>query len=399
MHSETGLTEGNRVSTSDERSEILVESGSSRAAPVLTAGELAESRRYGRTQLSLALADRCLDGIVLGLMALVFAQPLDAALAAWVPGLAGRVPLLVAVMMGVHELVSFPLAFWSGFVVEHRYGLSQQSAGAWFARHLKQFGLVLVLNVAVLTALFWVIRLTGGYWWLAAAALFFLLSVAAGQLVPVLILPLFYRIERLADEQLGQRLDRLAQGTGLKIEGVYRMELSAETVKANAMLAGLGRTRRVILGDTLLDGFSPEEIEIVFAHEVGHHVHRHLPKLLVLGAVWSALGFWACDWVLRAWLGIADWADAPFPAWGLPCLMFCLWVFGLLLEPVQNAVSRHFERQSDRYALASTGRPEAYRSAFVKLARLNKDDPDPHPIEVWLMHSHPPISERLAAAK
>ncbi len=200
--------------------------------------------------------------------------------------------------------------------------------------------------------------------------------------------------------ELLRRLSRLAHGTGLSIEGVYRMDLSSETVKANAMLAGLGRTRRVILGDTLLDQFSPDEIEVVFAHEIGHHVHRHIVKLIGLGVLLGALGFWLCDRLLAAWAGIGpgglSYADMPVAS--LPLLMFALTLFSLLLEPLQNVISRRFERQCDRYALEATGLRAAYLSAFRKLARLNKDDPNPNPIAVFLFHSHPPISERLALA-
>ena len=193
---------------------------------------------------------------------------------------------------------------------------------------------------------------------------------------------------------------RLAEGTGLSIEGVYRMDLSSETAKANAMLAGLGRTRRVIMGDTLLDGFTPDEIEVVFAHEIGHHVYRHIYKLIAVGVVLSAVGF--LDLRSRPpSLGghrPGGLAYDQLPVASLPLLMLWLTGFSLLLEPLQNAISRHFERQCDRYALERTGLRAAYLSAFRKLARLNKDDPSPNPVAVFLFHSHPPIAERLAMA-
>ena len=150
--------------------------------------------------------------------------------------------------------------------------------------------------------LYWVIWLAGPWWWLAAAAVFFVVSVILGQLLPVLVLPLFYKIERLDNAELAERMARLAAGTGLSIEGVYRMGLSEETVKANAMLAGLGRTRRVLMGDTLLDQFTSDEIEVIFAHEIGHHVFRHIRKMIVAGVLYSLLGFWICDRVLAWWV-------------------------------------------------------------------------------------------------
>jgi STE24 endopeptidase len=162
------------------------------------------------------------------------------------------------------------------------------------------------------------------------------------------------------------------------------------------MLAGLGRTRRVLMGDTLLDKFSPEEIEVIFAHEIGHHVHRHIPKMIAMGLAFSLVGFWFLDRVIVWWAGVPTATDAPTSS--LPLVIFTMTAFMMLLSPLQNAVSRHFERQCDRYALARTNNPSAYRSAFEKLAKLNKADPDPNPIEVLLLHSHPPIKERLALA-
>jgi STE24 endopeptidase len=183
----------------------------------------------------------------------------------------------------------------------------------------------------------------------------------------------------------------------LRIEGVYRLHLSAETKKANAALAGLGRTRRVLLGDTLLEGFTPEEIEVVFAHEVGHHVYRHMPKMIAGSVVLTAVSFWLADRVLH---GAAS--GLGYPAFddpsALPLLLLVLMVFGLLLAPAQNALSRFFERQCDRYALVRTGLVAAYRSAFTKLARMNKSNMDPHPLVVWLFDDHPPIRQRLALA-
>ena len=178
-----------------------------------------------------------------------------------------------------------------------------------------------------------------------------------GQLAPVLILPLFYRIEKLDAPELADRIARLAAGTGLSIEGVYRMDLSAETVKANAMLTGLGRTRRVLLGDTLLGGFQPEEIEVIFAHEIGHHVYHHIRKMILAGLIYSTAGLWVCDRLLADWVardgGAVDYARLPVAT--LPLLLLILTVFGMLLEPLQNAVSRRFERQARPLRLGADG--------------------------------------------
>ena len=254
----------------------------------------------------------------------------------------------------------------------------------------------MAFGVVLYGGLFALIWYTGPYWWLIAAGAFFVISVILGQLAPVVLMPLFHKIERLDDPQLGERMQRLAEGTGLAIEGVYRLGMSADTSKANAMLAGLGRTRRVLMGDTLLKEFSPDEIEVIFAHEIGHHVHRHIPKMIGTGLVISMVGFWLCDRLIVWWAGVPIISDAPTSC--LPFVMFLLTVFQLLLGPLQNAISRHYERQCDRYALKRTGLRDAYRAAFTKLARLNKADMEPNRVEVFLLHSHPPIKERLAMA-
>lgn len=366
----------------------------------MTGDELAEAKQYGRLALVCDLADKGLDVAVLAVMALVLAVPLDRWLGEWIASDTLRLLALLLIVTLVHAAISFPLSYYAGHVLEHRFGLSHQTFGRWLTRYAKRNLLALAFGMLMVPGLYWVIWLTGAWWWLAAAAVFFVVSVVLGQLMPVIILPLFYKIERLDNPELTERMARLAAGTGLSIQGVYRMGLSAETAKANAMLAGLGRTRRVLMGDTLLDEFSPDEIEVIFAHEIGHHVFHHIRKLIVTGVLTSIVGFWICDRVLLAWAqaqyGPLDAHHLPTST--LPLLMLVLTVFGLLFEPLQNIVSRRYERQCDRYALARTGLRAAYISAFRKLARLNKDDPNPPALEVFLFHSHPPISERLALA-
>ncbi len=414
--------------------------------------ELAEARQYGRIQRKCLLADRAMDLLYWAIAALLLSRPLESFLGSsqlW--GGLGQLLArsdtvrLVALFVGlilVHAAVSLPLAFYAGYVVEQRFGFSRLTVLRWAWRYVKQFILALLLSLLIVVGLFWIIRWTGPWWWLLGAGAFFLLSVVLGQLAPVLILPLFYRVERLDRPELLDRLQKLAEGTGLRLEGIYRLELSVETVKANAALAGLGRTRRVLLGDTLLEHFLPEEIETIFAHEVGHHVHRHIGKMLLMGLVGSAIGFFVCDGLLAWWVGLgktaalaapiapsmaeglggvvseaaatgsgmaqagglalgqpAAIAYSQFPVWAMPMLLFLLLVLGSLSEPLWNALSRWHERQADLYALNRTGNPEAFQRAFRRLARLNKEDPDPPAWEVVLFHSHPPIRHRLALAE
>jgi len=370
------------------------------AADELSPAELKKARHYGRLNLICDLADKALDVAFLAVMALVVARPLDAWLAGYIAGHTARLAALVLVVMLAHYAISFPLSFYAGFVLEHRFGLSHQSLRRWFSRYAKMAALTVGFSLLLWTGLYWVVWLCGGWWWLAAAGAFFVVGVLLGRLMPVLILPLFFKIEPLENAELSRRMARLAEGTGLSIAGVYRMGISADTRKANAMLAGMGRTRRVLMGDTLLNDFTPDEIEVIFAHEVGHHVFGHIRKMIVLGLVFSAAGFWICDRLLMSWLassaGPVDYGHLP--VYALPLLMLILAVLSLAMMPLANLISRYHERQCDRYAIERTGLRGAFVSAFRKLARLNNEDPSPAALEVFLFHDHPSIAQRLALA-
>ncbi len=371
----------------------------------MTPGQLAEARQYGRYSLVCTLADKLLDVVYLAVAAFLLARPLDAWLSAAWPPLARwaslRLVALYLVITLLHMAVSLPLSFYVGHVLEHRFHLSKLSIGGWIWRYAKRNALAMAFGAALIVGLYWLIWTTGRWWWLAAAGAFFGVTIILGRLFPLIILPLFYKIERLDAPELAERMNELAAGTGLGIEGVYRIVLSQETVKANAMLAGVGRSRRVLLGDTLLNQFTPDEIAVVFAHEIGHHVFRHVRKMLITGLIVSALGFWICDRLLAALVaqggGPLDYA--ALPVWTLPGILLILTLFSMLLEPLMNAISRRHERQCDRYALERTRQPGAYVSAFRKLAQQNKDDPNPHWLEVLWLHDHPPIAERLAMAE
>ena len=384
-------SECNALSTQDKSS-----------SEVLTTEQLLEAKAYNRREFQCDLLDRAVDLTYLCVTAFVLACPIDQ----WLQSFGvlhdksiRLVGMFLLITLG-HILVSLPLSYYSGHLLEHKYGLSRQTARAWFVRYLKRNVLTLVLGTAITLGLYWIIWTTGPIWWLVAVAAYFGLSIGLGQLAPVLILPLFYKIEKFDDSDMSDRFDKLTNGTGLSIEGVYRMGMSEETVKANAMLAGLGATRRVILGDTLIESFSADEMDVIFAHEVGHHVHRHVTKLILTGLAYSVVGFFVCDQMLTRWVTHVDGQLIyhQLPIYTLPFLTLVTTLFFMLVEPVQNVVSRHFERQADTYALRVTGQFAAYRSAFFKLAEINKADPDPHPLEVFLFHSHPPIQERLTLA-
>lgn len=385
------------------------------AAASLEAGEmspeqLAESKEYGKRGLVCHLIDQATDLVYVAVMALFVAVPggwLISQIDAVTQVETLRLLILAAVLVLANNVVSFPLSFYSGHILEHQYGLSRQTFAAWLLRYAKWRLVELSFLVVLVPGLYWIIWLTGSWWWLVGAVAYFFVVAGVGMFFPNVIMPIFHKYEKIsADDPRGndllERMRRLATGTGLSIEGVYRMGMSEETVKANAMLAGMGSTRRVILGDNLLDKFTSDEIEVVIAHEVGHHVYRHLTKFIV-GIFFSSLGaFYLCDVLVGRWLestvGPAA-AENGFPYYTLPMMMLIISVFSLVVGPLKCAISRSYEYQCDRYAVDKTGLHDAFRTAFEKLSRLNKDDPDPHPLEVFLFHDHPPVKDRIAASK
>jgi len=321
-----------------------------------------------------------------------------------VAALAGAIPsrwLLLAVVAGAFaagfELLSLPLAYYSGFVLEHRFGLSNETLHGWIVRQLKTYLVGAALGAVLVFGLYGLLWYGGRAWWLGLWLGWLGLSVGLAQIFPILILPIFYPSEPVRDGDLTGRLERLAARAGVRVGGVFCVHLSKDTKKANAMLAGLGRTRRVLLSDTLLASFGPEQIEVVFAHELAHHLRGHIGKQIALAGLASTALVAVVAWRLGPFAG----SDPALVAGGLAALPQAILgasLAQLVLEPILNAASRRFERQSDLDALAFTGRPDAYRQALEALGRLNLEDPAPHRLVEVLFHDHPALAKRLRLA-
>ena len=313
--------------------------------------------------------------------------------------LAGTTVLVyVAFLSLLNEVVSLPLGLYSGHLVERRYGLSNESLGRWMVDEAKSFAIGLLFSWGGATLVYALIRVSPERWWLSAGALFAFLIVGLTNLAPVLLLPLFYTVKPLDQGALRRRLLSLAERAGARVLGVYEWGLSEKTKKANAALAGLGRTRRILVSDTMLAEYSDEEIEVVLAHELAHHVHGDIWKGIVFE---SALVLAGCYLSARAlsslstWLGLREVAD---PA-GLPLLLVAAGGVSLVMVPVAHALSRAYERRADRFALNLTKNPGAFISAMRRLGAQNLAEEDPSQLVQWLFYSHPPIRERIASAQ
>jgi STE24 endopeptidase len=219
-------------------------------------------------------------------------------------------------------------------------------------------------------------------------------------LAPILIMPIFNKFVPLDDEHadLADRLLRLAEKANTKVRGVFKFDMSRRTKSANAALTGIGNTRRIVLGDTLIDEFTPDEIETVLAHELGHHVHKDIPFLIAFGTLITTLGFYLASLALNWAIGIFGFAG-PADVAALPALGLILGVYGLVTMPLENAISRWRENMADDYALESTGKVEAFASAFTRLANQNLGEVDPEKWVVFLFYSHPPLGERIEKAR
>jgi len=296
------------------------------------------------------------------------------------------------------KLAFLPLNWLGGFFLEHRYKLSNQTVGAWLWDEVKSLGLSLVLGVTVFDLMYWLLRVMGPWWWVAVGCFFLLFGVVLSALFPVLILPIFYKLKPLENESLTRKLSELAGRVGIKIVGVYRMGMSEKTRKANAAFAGLGATKRIILGDTLLEGFAEDEIEVVMAHEMAHYLHRDIWRLIGWSALTIFAGLWLTDAALR-WLLPSFGFHAASELAAFPLLALCLFAFGLVTMPLNNAFSRWRERLADRTALELTRNPDGFIRAMRKLAEQNLADVSPHPLIEFLLHDHPSLARRISWAE
>lgn len=295
-------------------------------------------------------------------------------------------------------IFQLPLGFYSGFILEHRYQLSNQTVKGWCVEECKKELLSFVFACGLIAGLYAIIWHFQEYWWLLAWATYLMVSVVMGKLFPVLIVPLFYKYSPLEDAALKARLIRLADRFGIKIDSISSLNLSKTTKKANAAFSGMGKTKRIIIGDTLLNQFTHDEIETVVAHEIGHYKHLDIWKQLVFGAIFSLVTFWVGFQLIRVAFPEFGYQGAR-DLLGMPILFLIFYLCGLVIGPASNAYSRHAERRADQFALEKTGNKQAFISAMEKLSETNLADPNPHPIIEFLLYDHPAIQRRIEFAK
>ena len=300
---------------------------------------------------------------------------------------------------GLYLILSLPLSYYSGYILPVRYGMSNQQVSGWLKDLIKGILIGGLLGGLILEMIYAVLRFYPETWWLIAAVFLLLFSVLLTNLAPIILMPIFYKFEPLGEEytNLDKRLLKLADSTNTRIKGVYQFDMSTRTNAANAALVGLGNTRRILLGDTLLAEFTFDEIETVLAHEIGHHVHRDIPYGILVEGVITLIGLYfaaeGLNWGVEA-LGLSGVADIA----GLPLFMIVIGAFGLITMPMTNAYSRWREGRADLFALEVTKMNNAYASALVRLANQNLAVADPEPWVEFLLYSHPALGKRIKMA-
>jgi STE24 endopeptidase len=311
---------------------------------------------------------------------------------------AAAVAAYVFIFSLLFDAATVPFSFYRGFLLEQRYGLSTETVGHWMKDHVKAAAIGLLFAEMGALLVYSTMRAWPASWWAVAGAGYSMIAIVLANLAPVILLPLFFTFKPLGKDTLRDRLTALASKAGTRIMGVYEWTLSDRTKKANAALTGTGRTRRILLSDTLLAEYSDDEIEVILAHELAHHVHKDIWTSVLVDVAVAFAGFFAAHLALLAAAphfgldGIAD------PA-GIPLVLLAAGTVGLFAKPLLNALSRSHERRADSFALNMTENPSAFITAMKRLGQQNLAEESPSKLVQAFFYTHPPIKERLRAAE
>lgn len=359
--------------------------------------------RHSRLQLTWGLIATLWSWIVLAALLLSGLSPrLRDAAAKLAGNRLGSVIPYVVVLTVVTTILDWPLAFYRGFVIEHEFGLSNQTVWTWLEDSAKGLSLAVVSNLVVFGTVYLFIRRCPRRWWLCFSSLVIVVAIIGTAVYPLIIAPLFNEFQPLGDEDLKHQVLSLADSADVEVADVLQMDMSRQTKAANAYFTGIGPTQRIVVADTLLANFSDREILTVVGHEMGHQVHNDLWRALGVAAVllclagyvlYRASGVTVSRFAGR--LGFKDVADSA----SLPLLVLLVAVLIFIGGPIVNTFSRYCEHQADAYTLELTGDNEAYANALTKFGRVNLSDPDPPRWVEILFYTHPSLKRRIDFAR
>jgi STE24 endopeptidase len=356
------------------------------------------AKSYSHRKYALTIIDMFYS---LALLLIFLVSGLSLFLEEWLKGLGLAHYVLIAVYLLVisviYYLLNIPLNFYASFILEHKYSLSEQSAAAWWMEQLKSGILAYIISLILLLAFYWILG-KFSQWWLVLSVFWIAFSVVLAKLAPVLIIPIFFKSQKLEDAVLRQRIFNLAAKMHIKLMDVFQIDFSKKTLKANAAFTGMGKTKRVLLTDTLKDKYTHDEIEVILAHEFAHYRLKHAFKLIAVNSL-TTLGLLYLIFKTSVYaLGFFR-LDSLQQLASLPLVFLYFTLFGLITQPWEAYISRGFERDADALALKVTGAKEAFISLMEKLATQNLADRSPHPVIKFFFFTHPSINERIALAK
>lgn len=356
-----------------------------------------KSKKYSNIKLGIGIAKGIITFILILLFVLLgYSHSLEELIRNFVQYDYLVLLVFIFVIGIVSSILFFPVNFYSEFILEHKYELSNQTFVKWLWENFKGTLVAGAIGIPLLLAFYFFLNLFGSIWWLPFAVLMFIVSVVLAQIVPVIILPLFYKVSPIENEELKESIIRLAKEVGMNVQNVFSFNMSKNTKKANAAFTGLGKTKRIILGDTLLENYSQEEVETVIAHELGHYKYKHIIKNIFIGTLFSFLTLFLIATLYELSLRWFSFTSITQIA-ALPLLTLWGMLIGLILSPISNIISRKYEYQADKYAVESTKNPEAFKQTLKKINEQNLGDEDPHPFVEWFFYSHPSIKNRIKA--
>lgn len=363
--------------------------------PVLDQERQKKAREYSRIQHRLGFAEM---GLSLALLLILVLTPVSR----WfitlfdLPVLPTAVVFFLVLILA-YELITSYLTYYSGFILPRRYGLSTQNLKSWMGDLAKGGGIGLVFGAAAVAIVYWFLLDFQDLWWLLAWAVMIMATVIMSIVGPVALVPLFYKVRPLGDSELRSRLEQLAGKAGASVNGIYTLDFSSKGTTANAALMGIGRTRRIVVSDTLIQEYTLPEIEVVTAHEIGHHLHRDIYRAFVIQSAVYLIGLKIIDVILKSVVPPLGYHIAD-PA-ALPLLLLLFGALSAVFSPLTNAYSRHVESQADNYALALTDDPVAFVDSMTRLANQNLSMADPPRWEELLFYTHPSYNRRVEQAR
>jgi STE24 endopeptidase len=358
-----------------------------------------DAKRYNRIKIRISISDLVINIIFISILAFsgisgVIVNQIEL----YVQNPYLQFLIFLAIVGMSAGIIGFPLDFYSSYILEHKFKLSTQNLFTWTVERIKSLGVGLMLGIPVALAFYYFLIISGKHWWLYFSAFIFLFAILLARLAPVLIFPIFYKFKPLDHGEISEKIIAIIKKNNIQIKGIYSFDMSRETKKANAGFTGIGKSKRIILSDTLIENFTPDEVAAVFAHEVGHYKKRHIIKNILLSGIVIFTSFFLCgqlyEWTLYRYGFVYIHEIAA-----LPILFFYLSLFSIIAMPLSNYLSRSFEIEADRFSLDILEDKKSFISSMEKLAEINLADKEPHPLIEFLLYSHPSIKKRIEYAR